>query len=491
MPRVTDVVRGGHFPAAPEVQGYRRRKILLSNPAWLDAGPTEQTRRATAATAAAAERATAFAMQQEEEKKSREAREERDALVESLLLDDPQSFIDRKWPKAQVRKLDLTNFGIETGSARHKELMAMLGEDPPARSLAEKTLKRGPATTKKLVDYGVRKGYFARDPLEIAQAKARASRTGKGLSSLLPKVSDYNTGINAWAKKYKVKAGLGLGVDEDGSLTMDMDAFTRGEQTFYEIMQGIADGSITDRRISQEEATRDLATIRSFYEGIRSRLEFEGTPVLPMPGETAPTTTAAAAPAAVPPTTAPATPPAFSAMTPAERRADPGYQAFRAARLSGAEPDEAYRALATSPQQTTGPTVIPGTGGRGRMVRRPAETPAMAAPPAAAPATRPSPAFPTAPPRVTETTTADPGAVSQAVDQMMEGARLAANTPIDVGGGETTTLAEMAQTVKDNAALLPGFLVEFFIRNPIEGAKQIYREMRAEQAGPGLPPQLS
>lgn len=488
VPRRANLVRGSFLPASSERSGYRRRKILLTNPAWLDMGPTKALQRAQARSRAVGQEGIAAAERRGAEKKGRETREERDALVESLLLDDPQTFIDRKWPAATVKKMDLSNMGVEKGSPKHKELLQMLGEDPPLRSKAEANLKRGTITSKKLVDYGIRKGFFERDPLEVAQAKARASKTGKGLSSLLPKVSDYNTGINAWAKKYKVKAGLGLGVDEDGSLSMDMDAFTRGEQTFYEIMQGISDGSITDRKIPQDEATRDLKTIRGFYEGIRSRLDMEGTPVLPLPGagapgvqgETVPGQGAAletAAPAAAP-GEAPGRTPGFRDMPPEERRADPNYQAYRSARISGATHEDALAVLQGgapgAAPTAAAPAVAPGNdalaGGR------------------AAQPTRPSPAFPTSPPNQN---TQDPGVVSEMIDEMMAGAGLAANTPIDIGGGETVSLAEVAEVVKENAAMIPGFLVEFFIRNPIEGAKQIVKEMTGSHQEMVLPRGLS
>lgn len=478
VPRRAQLVRGSFRPASSERSGYRRRKIVLTNPAWLDMGPTKALRAAQERSRAVGQEGVLAAERRQAEKEGREAREERDALVESLLLDDPQSFIDKKWPAATVKNLDLAEFGIDKGSPRHTELVAMLGKDPPLRSVAEKNLRSGPATTKRLVEYGVRKGLFTRDPLEVAQAKARASKTGKGLSSLLPKVSDYNTGINAWAKKYKVKAGLGLGVDADGALTMDMDAFTQGEQTFYEIMQGISDGSITNRGIPQDEATKDLATIRGFYEGIRTRLGAEGTPVLPLPGAApgAPTTGApGAAPAAAPGVAASSRTPAFSNLPPEQRRAHPQYQAYKEARIAGASHDDALTLLQQAPSTAEASTVVPGTGGRGRIGAQPARQPAQAA-------------FPTTPP---STNAGDPGVVSEAIDEMMAGAGLMADTPIDIGDGRTVSLAEVAEVVKENAAMLPGFLVEFFIKNPIEGAKQIVREMTTQQSEMVLPQGLS
>lgn len=473
LPRTGNIVRGSFLPAAPERSGYRRRKILLTNPAFLDFGPTRALRAARAKASAVGQKHIAELKEQRAEKEGREAVEERDALVESLLLDTPQTFIDRKYPAATVKKLDIPGVSPE----KKRELMQMLGEDPPLRSVAEKNLKRGRATTKKLVDYGVRKGYFERDPLEVAQAKARASRTGKGLSALVPKVSDYNTAINAWAKKYKVKAGLGLGVDEDGSLTMDMDAFTRGEQTFYEIMQGISDGSITDRRIPQEEATRDLSTIRGFYDGIRNRLEGEGTPVLPLPGAGVPGETVPAVGETVAqPGGALSTTTAFRDLPAAQRRTHPAYQAYKAARISGATHDQALSALQGTPPEN----VPPGT---------PEATPSIAPQSRGAPTATPS--FPTTPPGLN---TQDPATVSRMIDDVISGVGglpgEMANTPIDIGGGQQVTVAEVGELIKENAALLPGFLVEFFIRNPIEGAKQIVKELTGAQAGPALPPNL-
>jgi hypothetical protein len=77
------------------------------------------------------------------------------------------------------------------------------------------------------------------------------------------------------------------------------------------------------------------------------------------------------------------------------------------------------------------------------------------------------------------------------IDEMMAGAGLAANTPIDVGGGDSVTLAEVAEVVKKNVELIPGFLLEFFIKNPIEGAKQIISMIAEGSNQPGLPAGLS
>jgi hypothetical protein len=462
VPRVASVIRGSKRPASIyRSAGDGRRKHVVTNPAWLDFGPTRALSTAQARLSATRKQEIADLKQQEAEKKGREATEERDALVESLLLDDPQTFIDRKWPHAVVNKAVLHG---AVDKDLKPELLKMLGPQRAARSKAEKSLKRSPATNRKLVDYGVRKGYFERDPLEIAIAKAKASgKKGSGVSSLGPKVSEYNTAINAYAKKYKVKAGLGLSVNEDGDVQMDMDAFTRGEQTFYEVMQGISDGTITGRKIAQDEAARDLTNVRAFYQKMNERLLADDNPILKMPGTIAPpgvTTRQAGAT------------PSFTDMTPEQRRGDPTYQAYRAARHSGATHEEALSAMQGAPPAAPAPAA-PGIPAQPRG------------------ATQATPNLPATPDGQSSSLPQDPGAVSSMIDEMMAGAGLAANTPIDVGGGDSVTLAEVAEVVKKNVELIPGFLLEFFIKNPIEGAKQIISMIAEGSNQPGLPAGLS